>query len=42
MSNGKGDKARNNHSEAFRNNYDTINWGRKPVEKKKPTKKRQG
>lgn len=24
---GKGDKARNNYSREFRNNYDEINWG---------------
>jgi len=25
---GKGDKARNNYSREFRDNYDEINWGR--------------
>ena len=31
MSNGKGSRPRNNHSEAFRANYDAIQW--KPLEK---------
>ena len=28
MSNGKGSKPRNNHSEAFRANFEAINWRR--------------
>lgn len=33
--NGKGDTPRNNNSEEFRNNYDQINWHRKPGPKPK-------
>lgn len=35
MSNGKGSKPRNNYSEKFRNNYDSINWGKSKVSKQK-------
>lgn len=28
--NGKGDTPRNNYSEQFRDNYDMIDWSRKP------------
>ena len=36
MSNGKGSRARNNHSEAFRANYDGIDW--KPLDKNRKRK----
>ena len=29
MSNGKGDRPRNNYSQAFRENHEAIDWGRK-------------
>jgi hypothetical protein len=31
---GKGDKPRNCFSDDFKDNYDKINWGEKPLKKK--------
>lgn len=35
---GKGDKARNCHTKPFRDNYDNIQWGKRPLKKNKKTR----
>jgi len=39
MSNGKGSRARNNHSEAFRANFEAINWRRQAQTTPKASKR---
>lgn len=41
MSNGKGSRPRNNHSEAFRANFEAINWLRKAQTSPKASKPRK-
>jgi len=38
MSNGKGSKPRNCFSKDFKDNFDTINWSKKPGDKSPETK----
>jgi hypothetical protein len=39
MSNGKGSRARNNHSEQFRANFEAINWRRQAESTAKASKR---
>ena len=41
MSNGKGSRPRNNHSEAFRANFEAINWQSAIHTPTKPSKPRK-